>query len=47
MRLPVHPNLPLVPPYFDWDFEDEPDEDEDEIDLTDILDRPTDSEVPN
>jgi hypothetical protein len=43
MKLHVPPGpLPIAPPYFDWDDEEDLDliEDEQEIDLTDLFDRP-------
>lgn len=46
--------LPIAPPYFDWEEDDEDHEDdlplaadEEEIDLTDLFDRPTDKERMN
>lgn len=50
MKLHVHNGpLPLVPPYFEWEEDDDidPIEEEDEIDLNDLFDRPDDAERMN
>lgn len=48
MKFHVHVGpLPLEPPYFDWEDEDELDltEDDEEIDMTDLLETPPRPEV--
>ena len=49
MKLHVQPGpLPIAPPYFEWeDVEEDPIEDEEEIDLTDLFDRPSDTDRVN
>lgn len=53
MKLHVHTGpLPLVPPYFEWEEDDDIDidpveDEEDEIDLNDLFERPADMERMN